>query len=152
MQREPRRLAISLRLSVQEMLAVVQLVEELGLDKPSGVYTTAIRSLVMAVVNLHKPEHSDWTVESCLQQLENRGYDLTRAERNRRAVNSQIRAEQSEKEELPEPDLVGGLRALLNQPDEPETSLSDIEEEAREVGEQLSDIFARLEEERKGKK
>lgn len=148
----PRRLAISLRLSVQEMLAVVQLVEELGLDQSSGVYTASIRSLVMAVVNLHKPEHSDWTVESCLQQLEDRGYDLTRAERNRRAVNSQIRAEQSEKEELPEPDLVGGLRALLNQPDEPETSLSDIEEEAREVGEQLSDIFARLEEERKGKK
>lgn len=151
MQKEPRRLAISLRLSVQEMLAVVQLAEELNLAPPSGVYTASIRALVMAVVNLHKPDHVDWPVESCLQQLEERGYDLTRAKRNRRAVNSQIRAESEETDELPRPDLIGGLRAMLNQP-EPEPSLSAIEEEAREVGEQLSDIFARLEKERKEKK
>lgn len=151
MQKEPRRLAISLRLSVQEMLAVVQLAEELNLAPSSGVYTASIRALVMAVVNLHKPDHVDWPVESCLQQLEERGYDLTRAKRNRRAVNSQIRAESEETDELPRPDLIGGLRATLNQP-EPEPSLSAIEEEAREVGEQLSDIFARLEKERKEKK
>lgn len=160
MERDPRRLVISSRLSLAEMRGVAEVVEKLKLPAKTGSPSEAVRAVVLAVLAKQTPEYTSWPAQECAEWLASHGYDFTQADRNRRALSHSVSAEQEE--ELEHPDLLSALRpasspsqpAEASQPSQPAEALTteQIEQEAAEVGEKLDEIFARLEQEERAAK
>lgn len=144
MQKPARHLVISFRLSVQELRAMIALLEDLKVPHQQGVMSSALRAITIRLLEQFSPDYEEESVESCLEWLSERGYDVTSSARNRRAVSSQRSAEAGEETGAETPDLVGALRS-----DEP--TREEIEQEALEVGAQLDEILAKIAKERQSK-